>query len=126
MTRVAPGLIRRFTTQDHVTGDNTYVTESVGGVFGEGVIRFDEIDTTIAHSLRRELTIRDDDPLSARYVLTQSYEMGREGWRTSIKTQSEMHGDRESFFVSGSVTAYEDGIAVAERRWNEIITRDLM
>ena len=64
--------------------------------------------------------------MSARYVLTQSYEMGREGWRTSIKTQSEMHGDRESFFVSGSVTAYEDGIAVAERRWNEIITRDLM
>ncbi len=126
MTRVAPGLIRRFTTQDHVTGNNTYVTESEGGVFGEGVIRFDEIDTTIAHSLRRELTIRDDDPLSARYVLTQSYDMGREGWRTLIKTQSEMHSDRESFFLSGSVTAYEDGIAVAERRWTEIIARDLL
>ena len=126
MSRVAPGLIRRFTTQDHVTGDTTYVTESEGGVFGEGVLRFDEIDTTIGHSLRRELTIRDDDPLSARYVLTQSYEMGREGWRTLVKTRSEMHSDAENFYLTGSVTAYESGTVVAERHWDEVIARDLM
>jgi uncharacterized protein len=125
MTRVDSGLIRRFSTQDHVTGDTVYVTESVG-VLGEGVTRFDEIDTQVAHNLRRELTIRDDDPLSARYTLTQSFEMGREGWRTLIKTHTRMHSDRDNFFLSGSVTAFEGDTQVAERRWNEVIARDLM
>jgi uncharacterized protein len=50
-----------------------------------------KIDVEVPTSLKRELTIRDDDPLSARYVLTQSYElMGREGWRTVIDTRAEM------------------------------------
>jgi putative CocE/NonD family hydrolase len=126
MTQVDPGLIRRFSTQDHVTGETRYVTESVGGVFGEGIIRFDEIDTQIAHSLRRELTIRDDDPLSARYKLTQAFEMGREGWRTLIETRAEMHSDLHNFFVSGSVTVFEGGTQVAERHWNDSIPRDLV
>ncbi len=126
MTKIDPGSVRRYTVQDHVSGETTYVTEGVGGVFGEGIIRFDEIDTQIAHSLKRELTIRDEDPLSARYVLTQSYEMGREGWRTRVQTRAEMHSDRDNFYVSGTLTAYEDGNAVAERRWDETIPRDLM
>ena len=86
--------MRRFSAQDHVTGETTYVTEGIGGVFGEGILRFDAVDVQLAHSLKRELTIRDDDPLSARYVLTQSYEMGREGWRTRIDTRTQMHSDR--------------------------------
>jgi putative CocE/NonD family hydrolase len=126
VTQMDPGMIRRFTVQDHVSGDTTYVTDSIGGVFGEGIIRFDEIGTQIAHSLRRELTIRDDDPLSARYVLTQSFEMGREGWRTMVKTRSEMRSDRDNFFVTGVLTAYENDSVVAERRWDQVIARDLI
>ena len=80
--------MRRFTVQDHVSGETTYVTEGIGGVFGEGILRLDAIDVELAHSLKRELTIRDDDPLSARYVLTQSFEMGRDGWRTVIDTRA--------------------------------------
>jgi putative CocE/NonD family hydrolase len=126
MTKIDPGSVRRYTVQDHVSGETTYVTEGVGGVFGEGIIRFDEIDTQIAHGLKRELTILDEDPLSARYVLTQSYEMGREGWRTRVHTRAEMRSDRDNFHVSGTLTAYENGNAVAERRWDETIPRDLM
>jgi putative CocE/NonD family hydrolase len=126
MTKVDPGFIRRYTTQDHVSGEMTYVTEGVGGVFGEGVIRFDEVDIQIAHSLKRELTIHDEDPLSARYVLTQSYEMGREGWRILVKIRAQMHSDKDNFYVSGTLTAYENGNAVRERQWSETIARDLM
>ncbi|HTW29525.1 MAG TPA: CocE/NonD family hydrolase, partial [Acetobacteraceae bacterium] len=76
-----PGHVRRQSTQDHVTGEVTYVTEAEGGLFGEGAHRFEEIGTEVAHSLRRELRVRPDDPLSARFVLTQRYDMGRDGWR---------------------------------------------
>jgi predicted acyl esterase len=125
MTQIGNGLVRRYSLQDHVTGETTYVTEGVGGLFGEGVLRFDEIGTELSQSVKRELTIRDDDPLSARYLITQSYEMGRDGWRIAVRTRTEMRCDRDSFFLSGSLTALENGNAVAERTWSETISRDL-
>jgi uncharacterized protein len=126
VTVVDPGVVRRFTLQDHVTGESTYVTEGIGGVFGEGVLRFDAVDVQIAHGLKRELTIRDDDPLSARYVLTQSYEMGREGWRTLVNTRAQMHSDRSTFHLSATLTARLNGELVAERNWDVTIPRDLI
>ena len=125
ITVLDPGSVRRYTTQDHVTGENTYVTEGIGGVFGEGILRLDAVDVTIAHSLRRELTIRDPDPLSARYLLTQSYEIGREGWRTRIDTRAQMHSDAGSFFLTASLTARLNGELVAERQWRLAVPRDL-
>jgi uncharacterized protein len=126
ITVVDPGVVRRFTAQDHVTGETTYVTEGIGGVFGEGILRFDAVDVEIAHSLKRELTIRDEDPLSARYVLTQSYEMGREGWRTLVNTHAEMHSDTLNFYLSATLTARLNGELAAERKWDVVIARDLI
>ncbi|ALN74668.1 CocE/NonD family hydrolase [Aureimonas sp. AU20] len=123
-TQLDPGSVRRWSTQDHVTGETLYVTEGVGGLFGEGVLRFDEIGTELSHALRRELTIRDDDPLSARYVLTQSYEMGREGWRTRTETRCELTSDRETFHLTGQHVAFENGQEVHRRDWDERIARD--
>jgi uncharacterized protein len=126
MTQIGKGLIRRYSQQDHVSGETTYVTETVGGLFGEGILRFDEIGTELSQSIKRELTIRDDDPLSARYVIMQSFEMGRERWRTSVRTRTEMRSDRNNFYLSGNLTAFENGNAVAERAWSETIARDLV
>ena len=126
ITKLSPGSVRRYTVQDQVTGECTYITDAVGGVFAEGVQRFDEVDIEIGHSLKRELTIRDNDPLSARYVLTQSFEMGREGWRIKVRTRTEMHSDRDNFYVKGALFAFENGSLVAEREWDETVARDLM
>lgn len=126
MTQLDPGTVRRWSTQDHVTGTTTYVTEGVGGLFGEGVLKFDEIGTELSHSLKRELTIADTDPLSARYVLTQSYAMGRDGWRTKIDTVTAMTSDATHFHLTGELKAFENGALVAERHWNQAIKRDLL
>ncbi|MBP2536291.1 CocE/NonD family hydrolase [Agrobacterium tumefaciens] len=126
MTQIDPGTVRRWTEQDHETGVNTYITEGVGGLFGEGVLRFDEINTELSHSLRRELSIRDDDPLSARYVLTQIYEMGRDGWRIKIETRTEMRSDRGNFYLIGELSAFENGNIVKTRQWDERYERDLI
>jgi len=126
VTRLAPGSVQRYSTQDHVTGECTYITDAVGGVFAEGVQRFDEIGTEVSHSLKRELTITDEDPLSARYLLTQTLEMGREGWRIKVDIRTRMHSDREKFYLTGSLTAFENDVLVAEREWDETIARDLV
>lgn len=126
VTVTDPGSIRRLSFHDHVTGEATYVTEGIGGLFGEGIVRFDDVDVQLAHSLKRELKIKDDDPLSARYVLMQTYEMGRDGWRTTINTRAEMHSDRDNFYVTGTLIARHNGQIVADRQWNVTFARDLV
>ena len=126
MTQLSKGTLVRTSTQDHVTGETTYITEGKGGLFGEGVLRFDDIGTDINHSLRRELTIKDDDPLSARARFIQTYDMGRDGWRTRSETVTEMTCDAEHFFLTGELRVFENGTEVTARHWRETIPRDLM
>ena len=126
VTKVAEGRMTRTTALDLLTGVATYVTHGEGGLFGEGAHRFDEIDTTVSHDLRRELTIGAEDPLTARYRLTQSYEMGREGWRIRIETRTSMHATATDFVVQARVDAYENGTLAGSRDWEETIPRDLL
>jgi hypothetical protein len=124
-TRTAPGRMTRTAALDLLTGVATYVTHGEGGLFGEGALRFDEIDTTVSHDLKRELTIGADDPLTARYVLTQSYELGREGWRIRIETETAMRATATEFLLEGRLRGYENGALAGERDWREMIPRDL-
>ncbi|HEY0274804.1 MAG TPA: CocE/NonD family hydrolase [Paenirhodobacter sp.] len=126
MTQIDPGLMARQSSLDHLTGVAQYVTEGRGGLFGEGIVRFDDTGTELAHNLRRELTIHPEDPLSARYVLTQSYRMGREGWRTRIDTVTEMTSDATDFHLRGHLVAYEGETEVARREWSDSIPRHLI
>jgi len=125
-TLVAQGSLMRGASFDAASGVATYVTDSHGGLFGEGVTRFDDIDASVSHDLRRELTISADDPPSARYVLTQRYAMGREGWRIRIETRCEMEASADEFRVRSTLRALEDGKEVAKRDWDARVARDCL
>ncbi len=126
LTQLDPGKVDRFSYQDHVTGETVYITDGVGGVFGEGVLRFDEIGTEVSHSLRREMRIRDNDPLSAYYVIDQSYDTGRKGWRIRTETRLEMRSDLHNFHISGDMKVLENGVELKKKSWNEVIPRHLI
>lgn len=126
VTMIRPARLERSVTTDFLTGNVTYVTDGQGGLFGEGILRFDEIGTTLSHSLRRELTIHPDDPATAAYTLRQSYEMGREGWETVIALDSEMTSDRENFYLKAQMTVQHNGEHVTTRDWAEIVPRRLI
>jgi putative CocE/NonD family hydrolase len=126
VTKLAEGRFTRTAALDLMTGVATYVTHGEGGLFGEGAHRFDEIDTMVTHDLKRELTIGADDPLTARYQLTQNYELGREGWRIRIETLTSMHASASDFVLRASIRAYENGALAAARDWDETIPRDLL
>ncbi len=101
----------------------TSITNGVGGVFGEGVYRFDDIDTTVDHNLRRELTINNADPLSARYLLTQTMNIGREGWWIEAEITLEMRSDLTHFIVSGDMVVNLNGEEEFTKYWHERIER---
>ncbi|MCE2565139.1 CocE/NonD family hydrolase [Komagataeibacter sp. FNDCF1] len=126
VTQLAPGSLQRFSQQDYVNDVMTYVTDAAGGVFGTGVVRFDETDTTVSHDMRRELSIRDDDPLSARYVLTQSYELERPGSHVKLRLRTEMTSDTEHFHIASTLEASEKDENVLTQEWAESIPRNLL
>jgi hypothetical protein len=126
VTKRAESRMQRHVTLDSLTGEASYVTVGEGGLFGEGVEHFDEIDMTVNHGLTRRLTVSADDPLSARSVITQAYEMGRDGWRIRIETETEMTGTAERFRLTGAVRAFENGALVVERLWDEDFARDCL
>jgi putative CocE/NonD family hydrolase len=122
-TWLAQGRVDRLLKYDILTDTWTCITDGVGGVFGEGIYRFDEIDTTVEHNLKRELVLRNGDPLSARYVLTQTMKIGREGWWTDADIVVSMRGDLTHFILDAEMKVRENGKLVFEKTWDERIPR---
>jgi hypothetical protein len=124
-SRVASHLPRghrmRDASVDLRSGTARYVTEG-----GEGGLRYDEIDTTVDHHVRRVSSIAAGDPLSATATMTQSYAFGRDGWRIRLECTVEMTATAESFRLTGTLDAYENETLAVSRRWDETIPRDLV
>ncbi len=124
-TALSQGRVERQVGFDLGRGVATYETIAEGGLFGEGAYRYDDIDVSVSHDLRRRLSIAAADPLSARYGLEQTYEMGRDGWRIRIETHVEMRATATDYVIEAKLDAYENGEVVRSRVFSETIARDL-
>jgi putative CocE/NonD family hydrolase len=125
-TRLSQGRLERFFAYDSVNDRALYVTDADGGVFGEGMVRFDEIGTAQDHHLKRELTIAPSDPTSAAYALTERYFLKREGWDIRAEISCGMTSTKDTFTIWGRLEAFEDGKSVVKREWREDVPRDLV
>lgn len=121
--KILDGKYERFVAFDLVSGNATYTVNGEGGIFGEDVRRFTEIGTALQHNLRRILTIHQNDPLSALYVMTQSYTMDREGWKVRIECEVQMSATEFAWNMDGSLHVYENDIECAARSFHETIPR---
>ena len=122
-TELSPGHVDRTITYDLVNDSWTSITDGVGGVFGEGVYRFDEIGTVVEHNLKRELTLSNKDPLSAKYTITQKMKNGRDGWLTDADIVVTQTSDRDFFYLKGFMTVKINGEDSFRRDWDEKVPR---
>jgi putative CocE/NonD family hydrolase len=129
-TKLSQGRLERRFAYDSVNDRAIYVTDADGGVFGEGMVRFDEIGTAQDHHLKRELTISPSDPNSAAYTLTERYYLKREGpgdrWDIRADISCGMTSTKDTFTLWGKLEAFEDGKSVVKREWREDVPRDLV
>lgn len=125
-TKISEGMVTRQFSFDAVNNVAHYLTDADGGVFGEGMMRFDEIGTAQNHGLKRELSISPDDPLTARYKLTSFYVMQRPGWDIRIEVSCGMSSTKSDFEIWGELEAFEDGKSITTRKWREKVKRDLL
>lgn len=125
-TILSEGKVEREITYDLVNDAWTCMTNGIGGVFGEGIYRFDEIDMTIEHNLKRELTVSNRDPLSAHYLITQNMRIGREGWWTNADIWTTQDSDKDYFYLKGQMDVSENEEHLYTKTWEKKIPRNGM
>ncbi len=74
MTTLSPGRVDREIHYDLLTDTWTSITNGVGGVFGEGIYRFDDIGTVVEHNLKRELDEQQRSVVSQIYYYAEDEE----------------------------------------------------
>jgi predicted acyl esterase len=122
-TLLRAGRMERQVVFDGMTGMATVTTRGEGGLFGEGVRRFDEIGVSLSHDLTRRLSIDAGDPLSARATIEQRYEMERQDGLYVIETVLTLCATADEFELVGRLDAYEREHLVRTREWHLTIPR---
>jgi len=123
-TFLSHGHVDRSVSYDILKDTWTCITDGVGGVFGEGVYRFDDIDFTVEHNLKRELILCNKDPLSAKYTIYQKMKVGREGWITDSDIVTTQTADKDYFYLTGYIDTKENGKSVFHKIYDSKIKRN--
>ena len=123
-TLLRTGAMERQVTFDGLTGTATVTTRGEGGLFGEGVRRFDDIGVSLSHDLTRRLSIAADDSLSARAVIEQRYALERPDGRFSTATTLALTADADHFVLDARLEAFEADTLVRARDWHIVVKRD--
>ncbi|MFK2825741.1 CocE/NonD family hydrolase [Bacillus sp. B190/17] len=73
---------------------------------------------------RNIYTIKEGDPLSAEVRCEWTLDVGRGEWQTHLKSVSIMSADKEQFFITNELHAYEGDEEVFKKTWKSVIPRD--
>jgi predicted acyl esterase len=117
--RVAPPPTLRL--ERDVAGNSVTMVHREGG----GRTRIERDGWEFGSEVRRRLSVRDDDPTSARIELEGVEEFGRAGGlEVRIETTTLMTCDERDFQVQARLDVYEGGRPVHSRSWLERVPRD--
>jgi uncharacterized protein len=126
VTLVRRGHAARTFSLDLINDIATYRSVGEGGVFGEGVLRFNETMTFLSHDVTREFTIHGDQPLSARSTVAQRYVVQWPGTEATIESAVELSSSATQFHLTGCLDVYENGQRFASRQFKERIDREML
>ncbi|MEJ2089672.1 MAG: hypothetical protein P8Y69_14610 [Gammaproteobacteria bacterium] len=123
-----PHVIRQF-ERDRITHNAVYRVFSAGGDLETGsMMRLDDINLDLGHTVERRFTIGESDPLSARADVSERYLMRREGWQVRVIAATTLTCDENNFYLRATLAAEEGDPPqeVFSREWNETIPRNLL
>lgn len=68
--------------------------------------------------------IREKEPLSACVECEWELNVGRDDWQTKLKSDSKMTSDERSFYLTNTITAFENAREIFNKTWRTKIQRD--
>ena len=118
---------QRSLERDLTGNEVTYRIVSEGGdLANAAVVRIEEIDLDLGHSIERCFRIVEGDPLSARAEITERLMLRRGDWQVKVHAHTELTADANAFRVRAVLNASEGGEQVFAREWDESVPRDLV
>jgi hypothetical protein len=126
-TGLAPTSFTRSVEHDLVGNEVVYRLVDEGGDLGTAaVLRFEEIDLELGHSVERQFRIDEQDPLRASSEIVEHLMMRRGDWEVRVDARSLLQATREHFILHAWLSAVENDEEVFSREWQEKIARDLL
>lgn len=112
-----PGHAARRIEEDVLTGSITHVIEDDSGwrCFPSGL--------STRAAMTERLTIRPNDPLSARAEIGWEIAYARDGWTTSVRVDTQMTSDAAALRFSATLVATEGEAEVFRRSFDERVAR---
>jgi predicted acyl esterase len=120
----AVAVLRPAHRQTTVERDQATGAVTVVHVKDRGRLRFPDHGLVVDAQGGERLSLRHDDPLSARAETSWTVLHERGSWRVRTESRMTLGADREAFHFGASVIAYEGEQEVFRRVWDRRIPRD--
>jgi putative CocE/NonD family hydrolase len=124
-----PHQFKRSFERDLTTHDTIYRLFSAGGDLETGaVMRIDSINMELGHTVEREFSIGESNPLSARAKINERLMMRRGQWSVKVHAETELTASAAQFRLRARLSAREGDSQeeVYSREWDETIPRDFV
>ena len=118
-TELAPSESKRIVHRDYKTGMTTIETrEDFGRQF------YASAQSDIQFIMDQQQSVHHHDPLTAKNDIRVQVDMGREGWRTTIKGHYQMTCDKDNYYLQVNWQAYQDQTLIFSKDFNDTIKRN--
>ncbi len=118
---LSPGHFERWRTIDYVTGVETYEIHS-----DTGRERHAHTGLEVHYVNRDRFSIHPDDPNSAVGTCSWTKSYSRGDWRAEVGVRVTVRARSDTWQIDANLEAKDADGLVAEKRWSESITRDLV
>lgn len=81
------------------------------------------INTITSSSGSETLTISEDNPLSASYVITSEAALSREGWYVSLRSNTTVTATKDNFNVAVKLEAFHETQKIFSKTWKKKVKR---
>ena len=113
--------LSRTVSRDVASGTVTVTHVDDGGRY-----RIDAYGLECGAFTERRMTIRDDDPLSARIDVDWTWQLGSGEWQTRTRTRGAVTCTATTFECETRLDAFDGEKQVFSRTWRQSIPRDLL
>ena len=119
MSEVSPPARGRL----RITRDLAARVTHVDVVRNLGAVHLADVDLTL-HAMGSETySMPWDDPAGATSTASRKAAFKRDGWDCELRTDSVLSFSGDDYVFDGRLEAFENGVAILERRWSERVPR---
>lgn len=108
--------------------ERNLITDETSLIVGKdsGCIRIEDIDLEFQNAFDEKYTVFGNDLSTLKGETTRTYVFERKDWQIKTVTHTELTSDETHFYINATIDAYEKGVRVFSKNWNNKIKRKLV